>query len=310
MVESHRCSFPFSSSESPETHHYSCQPSSGSDNNSSSDAVQEHYCYSQVEDRHVFGVCNDFCFRDDGVTPVIFEEDDPSSFFCKTESSECQFPFIWNGVEYNECTMDGSEFAWCALHVDTDNVMVGNRYGKCDMATCVTASEETPAPASMEARAVFKGRVEGIILFSQESTMVPVRIDGKLGGLTNEEYTLKLSSEQCDHVGAGADVGGDDIIDTIDNTTEISVEKWGVSLYPGNENIIGGSVRLEETACPLQQDCVVAKTVACANIEEGNGKTLNLTLILIICVVVFSIVLLILTALLVYCCVKRFVSHH
>ena len=262
-----------------------------------------------MEDRHVFGVCNDFCFKEDGVTPVIFEEDDPSSFFCKTERSACVFPFTWAGVEYRECTRDGSEFAWCALEVDSEGVMVGNRYGKCDMTTCAVMDEED-APKHKEARAVFDGRVEGLILFSQESNMDPVKIDGKLGGLESEEYTLKMSSETCDNVGSGVDIGGDDIIDTLDNTSYISLEKWGVSLYGGSDNIISGSVRLEETACAEQsEDCVVARTVACANVQEGNGKTLNLTLILIISVVIFSIVLIILTVILVYCCVKRFVMN-
>jgi len=210
------------------------------------------------------------------------------------------------GVEYRECTRDGSEFAWCALEVDSEGVMVGNRYGKCDMTTCAVMDEED-APKHKEARAVFDGRVEGLILFSQESNMDPVKINGKLGGLESEEYTLKMSSETCDNVGSGVDIGGDDIIDTLDNTSYISLEKWGVSLYGGSDNIISGSVRLEETACAEQsEDCVVARTVACANVQEGNGKTLNLTLILIISVVIFSIVLIILTVILVYCCVKRF----
>ena len=75
----------------------------------------------------MFGICNEQCFDSDGVTPIEFEDDDPLAFFCKTEPSECQFPFIWNDVTYNECTTDGGDFAWCALEVDSEGRMVSNR---------------------------------------------------------------------------------------------------------------------------------------------------------------------------------------
>ena len=55
MVESHRCGFPFLSSSSPVSQHYSCQPGPSGD-----------YCYSQVGERHVYGLCNGGCYQEDG----------------------------------------------------------------------------------------------------------------------------------------------------------------------------------------------------------------------------------------------------
>ena len=80
LVESHRCSFPFNSG-SPESNHYSCQPSNRTDGST------EHFCYSQVTqtlnlisyshsnylylspqigNRHVYGVCSSECYQTDG----------------------------------------------------------------------------------------------------------------------------------------------------------------------------------------------------------------------------------------------------
>ena len=64
-------------------------------------------------------------------TPIVFEEEDPMAFFCKTAASECQFPFIWNDVEYTTCTMEGSKFYWCAVELDTEGAMLDKRWGKC-----------------------------------------------------------------------------------------------------------------------------------------------------------------------------------
>ena len=72
------------------------------------------------------------------VTPIMFEEDDVMAFFCKTTASQCQFPFVWNGTTYTSCTSDGSEFAWCALEVDSERGVVGRKWGSCDLATCTT----------------------------------------------------------------------------------------------------------------------------------------------------------------------------
>ena len=49
----------------------------------------------------------------------------------QTASSECQFPFVWEGETYTECTKAGSEFPWCALEVDSSGVLVGNRSAYC-----------------------------------------------------------------------------------------------------------------------------------------------------------------------------------
>lgn len=300
-MESHSCSFPFSSEGSE---HHSCQPTGGGN---VSETRENDYCYSQVGDRHVFGFCDEGCYDVDKVTPMDFEGFEILSTMCKTQQSECQFPFVYLNVKYTECTNDGSDFFWCALQVDGEDNLVGNRWGKCDMSTCSTHQDTAQADETKEARAIFSGRVEGLILFSQESSSDHVKLQGKVGGLDAEEYTLKISDSDCDSVGSGVDLGGDDILTTSNNSTMIDMEKWGMSLHDGDQNIVGGSVRLVETVCAMDsQDCNVDKLVACANIVAGNGKTLNVTLILVISLVIFSVLLVILTVILVICCIRRF----
>jgi hypothetical protein len=40
----------------------------------------------------------------------------------------------------SECTMDGSEFPWCAVEVDDAGRLVDKRWGKCDLSTCAQPS--------------------------------------------------------------------------------------------------------------------------------------------------------------------------
>ena len=227
--------------------HYSCQSEKTGNESLDYETSGLHYCHAQVGERHVSGVCNSHCYEDDGVTPVVFMDDDPMAFFCKTEANECEFPFTWEGKTYNTCTTDGSEFAWCALQVDGERRLVGNRWGKCDMERCSATSAEATEVSSREARAIFSDmEVEGLILFSQESNMDALKIDGKVGGLDNTPSVLmKISSANCDNKASGQDLGGDDELEVVDNMTYISLEKWGVSLYPGQDMVVGGSVRLE-----------------------------------------------------------------
>ena len=303
VVESLRCSFPFSGSEG--VVHYSCQSEKTGNASLDYETGDLHYCRAQVGDRHVSGVCNSQCFEEDGVTPVEFMEDDPMAFFCKTEANECQFPFTWEGKTYNTCTTDGSEFAWCALQVDGESRLVDNRWGKCDMERCSATSAEATEVSSREARAIFSDReVDGLILFSQESNMDALKIEGKVGGLDNtlKNVLMKISSSHCDDKASGQDLGGDDTLEVVDNTTNILLEKWGVSLYPGQEMVVGGSVRLEVMECG-ETDCV-ERSIACANIELG-GQALDVQLILTVSLVVFTVLLVILTVILIICCIRR-----
>ena len=43
---------------------------------------------------------------------------------------KCVFPFKYNGVTYNTCTMDGEEALWCATGTNADGEYVGD-YGWC-----------------------------------------------------------------------------------------------------------------------------------------------------------------------------------
>ena len=228
------------------------------------------------------------------------------AFFCKTAASECQFPFTWNDVSYSACTMEGSDFYWCALEVDHERVMVGNKWGKCDMSKCDLKKDSE----LQEARAVFSERVRGLVLFSQTSPSDPVVVEGKLTGLEDGGlYSLKFSSAACGTSGNDL-VGSENSVQTRDNVTSINLEKWEVSLYPdSSEYFVGGSLRLEETCSPLlsenSADCDVVKTVACADVEQGKGSNININLILMITLIVFSLLLLLLSVILVITCYRR-----
>ena len=232
-----------------------------------------------------------------------FLEDDPIAFFCKTAESECQFPFTWKGVEYTSCTNEESEFYWCALELDDEGVMVADRWGECDLARCEVGRGEEE---EQRARAVFSERVEGLILFSQNSSTRPVSVEGKLTGLQDGEFTIKIYSAPCGS--SGPELGSGNNFLTRDNVTLISLEAWDVSLYPDSQQyFVGGSVRLEEACSPLlNENCDVVKTVACADVQQGKGTSIDVNLILMITLIVFSVLLLILFVILIISCYRRY----
>ena len=120
-------------------------------------------------------------------------------------------------------------------------------------------------------------------------------------GLDNKlSVLMKISSADCDNKASGQDLGGNDKLEVLENT--ISLEKWGVSLYPGQEMVVGGSVRLEVRECG-ETDCV-ERTITCANIEFGS-QALDVNLILTVSLVVFTVLLVLLTVILIICCIRR-----
>ena len=226
------------------------------------------------------------------------------AFFCKTAESECQFPFSWKGVEYQSCTKEESEFYWCALEVDGEGEMVAERWGRCDL----TRGDVSGQQEEQRARAVFSERVEGLILFSQNSSTAPVSVEGKLSGLEDGEYSVKISSAPCDS--SGPELGSGNSFLVKDNVSLISLVAWDVSLYADSQkNFVGGSVRLEEACVPLlsenSEDCEVVKTVACADVQQGKGTNIDVNLILMITLIVFSILLFILFVILIISCYRR-----
>ena len=226
------------------------------------------------------------------------------AFFCKTAASPCQFPFIWNEVTYTSCTSEGSEFPWCALEVDHEGVLVGNRWGSCDMSTCQDQGDSPLGP--MEARAAFSDQVTGVVLLAQQSSMDPLKIEGRLEGVPSGQYRLRVLRSECDEVVEEIINDMDvDLIESDGNVTLVSLEKWGVSLFEGEENILGGSLAVEEECFlgELAMDCSKAKRITCANIVEGDD--LNITMIIIIVLVVFIVIILILVVILIICCVRR-----
>ena len=227
------------------------------------------------------------------------------AFFCKTAASPCQFPFVWNGTTYTSCTSDGSEFAWCALEVDSERGVVGRKWGSCDLATCTTDHVE---PAQREARAVFKDEVTGVMLLTQGSSMNPLKIEGRLEGVPSGQFRLRVRKGGCEEVREeGMEDVDDDLIESDGDVTIVSVEKWGVSLYDGEENILGYSLSVEEE-CILGEesmDCSQARVITCASIIEGSADGFSITMIIIIALVVCIVIILILVGILVICCLRR-----
>ena len=80
--------------------------------------------------RWAWSTCNAQCFHEDG-RPIVFEGDDYAlSVFCKAEPAPCVFPFVYNGVEYAECTEVDSSAKWCATLTDEENNMVEGFWGR------------------------------------------------------------------------------------------------------------------------------------------------------------------------------------
>ena len=53
---------------------------------------------------------------------------------CRTEQgNSCVFPFTFKGVTYKTCTTAESDNnkAWCATQVDSDGVVVNNKWQDC-----------------------------------------------------------------------------------------------------------------------------------------------------------------------------------
>ena len=59
-----------------------------------------------------------------------------------------------NFVTRRECTLEGSEFPWCAVEVDATGHLVDGRWGKCDMATCPEPAGGPDAAAASHGRSL------------------------------------------------------------------------------------------------------------------------------------------------------------
>jgi len=303
-VESNRCDFPFPEED---TTHSSCQK----DNLIIDGTSNDHYCYSQVDNSSVFGICDGQCFDDDDGTPIEFETDDTMAIFCKTKPSPCQFPFVWQGVSYNSCTSEGREFLWCATSVNpTTREMVDNRWGKCDMETCDTPSPDVP----MAAKVVFsKDDVTGIVHLSQLSTLSPLSVEGLVEGLPLGQYSLKFRQVKCEIDDDGISKVSEDLVEISEKDTSgtIKLKKWGVTLYndTNNEIVSAGSLLLTED-CPsigeVVEKCpeIVCGDIVMVDAEDNDDNGLDLVIIIVI-VLVAVLLLLIVIGVIICCCCKR-----
>merc|ERR1719205_483843 len=63
---------------------------------------------------------------------------------CSTRTGDtCIFPFSFNGVEHYQCTYADSPTAWCATQVDSQGVVVTNRWGDCETSSLSSCQEES-----------------------------------------------------------------------------------------------------------------------------------------------------------------------
>ena len=65
----------------------------------------------------------------------LFKIEINSLLDCKTvQGKDCVFPFKYKGTTYSSCTQAESSngAAWCATEVDTDGVVVNNKWQDCD----------------------------------------------------------------------------------------------------------------------------------------------------------------------------------
>merc|ERR1712008_351198 len=63
---------------------------------------------------------------------------------CSTRTGDtCVFPFTYQGVEHYHCTYAQSPTAWCATQVDSQGVVVTNRWGDCETSSLSSCQEET-----------------------------------------------------------------------------------------------------------------------------------------------------------------------
>jgi len=182
--------------------------------------------------------------------------------------------------------------------------VVGTKWGSCDMSTCADQVE----PDIREARAVFNDGVTGVMVLTQESTMNPLKIEGRLEGVPSGQYRLRVIKGGCDEVGEEeVDGSDDDLIESDGEVATVSLEKWGVSLFEDDENIVGSGLAVEEECIVGEDsmDCSQVKRITCASIVEGRGDDLNITMIIIIALVVCIVIILILVGILVICCLRR-----
>lgn len=301
LVESNLCSFPF---QVEDESHYGCVQDEDGDPES-----DRYYCKSQLGDKYVTGICNGGCFDEDNF-PYEFNSSFASamSFFCKTSASPCQFPFIWNGKEYNSCTQDGDvPFAWCALQVDEDRNLYKNRWAKCDMSTCSQTEPvvEMPEPKQIQ---VHFSEYSGEILMEQIAPDEALQFSGHLEGLPDGKLELALVPSACDQP------HNIDLITSIQSlaaTSDIKTEIWTKSLYPEENNHINGHsliIKEENEAVPLMDDeggIQMGKILACTPIQVQATSALSLTYIIIIILAALVIVLILTLVIIVCCCCKR-----
>lgn len=294
VVETQKCNFPFTDPGSGQLH-FSCQ---ATDN---STASPEFFCRSQIgeegQERHTYGLCNGGCYDLDGVTPMVFEEDDFMATMCSTAASHCKFPFSWAGDTYHSCTAKGvGEYSWCALEVDQEGVLVADRWGKCNMDTCAEEVKQESLVSPLSGVASYQGSVVGVVSLVQKAPDNPLELRGQLEGLGEGLYRLRLLMGDCQQEEGESELLSEVIGSDGNSSSYISSEEWGLSLYPGSRTQVWGLGLVLETKS--------GSRICCAAISS-SPSVWDSTILTTALVVAGLLLLLLLLAITVYCCCYR-----
>merc|ERR1711962_1210080 len=70
----------------------------------------------------------------------------PSSSCQTTNGQACVFPFTFNGVTHNQCTLSGYTTPWCSTQTDGSGNHISGNYGDCASSCPGAGAQPTSAP--------------------------------------------------------------------------------------------------------------------------------------------------------------------
>ena len=240
--------------------------------------------------------------------------------FCSTAASPCQFPFTWNGTEYRSCTKDGvdGQYAWCALQVDAEGVLVADRclkiktsqhtdfhfrWGACNMETCAEQMDQLVFQP-VEAMVEFTDGLTGVVKLNQKAPDNPVEVRGQLEGLPEGHFKLRASEKPCGEAGEGktellsTTLGSDG-----SSASYVSSDaQWTLSLFAEGS---GQRLAVSQGSLVIQDAGKPEEVVSCANIVREGSSLFDNTSYLIIILVAAALLLLFILAALACCCWRR-----
>ncbi|XP_040583760.1 uncharacterized protein [Lepeophtheirus salmonis] len=288
---------------------------------------------SHGEDRWSWGICNEGCLDEEDGSPLDFGgETMGQAVDCKNEPLSCVFPFIYNGVEHNECTEEDADFFWCATHVDEHGILIDNMWGKCDVASC-TEDPSTESPEGVDPETEEEGPKNAKVLidvneiivdltFHQDDSESQLNIYGTISGLEPGLHGLAIhaeNSDNCSNVGPhfnpletthgshssedrhAGDLGNVEVDEN--GLGEINITLPIETTLFGPDSVLGKALVIYSEEDTFETEELLLTPLACGVIYEEDEWPL--ILILIIALSVAIVLLLILITILICCCMRR-----